>query len=256
MLGLSMTAYGEGSLKGFERWVERAKSLGFGFIEVVSEWPHYLTEETVNSFREVADSYGMRVTVHAPFSDINIASFNDRIRDASLEIIRETVRLAAELDAVSVTVHPGHCSPVSMKNRRKYLEMHRESLRTIAKWSAEYGIKVGVENMPYFPILDAQTCERLWELVEGIEIGVTFDVGHLNTTTGKFKRFLNVLGERMIHVHLHDNSGGKDEHLALGDGTVPWARVLPRLPKTTWALEVSDIESARRSLEFLKKLHW
>ncbi|ASJ12858.1 sugar phosphate isomerase/epimerase family protein [Thermococcus thioreducens] len=256
MLGISMTAYGGKSLKGFERWVERAKSLGLGFIEVVSEWPHYLTRETLPVFRDALHSYGLRVSVHAPFSDINIGSFNDRIREASLGIIRETIELAAELEATSVTIHPGHCSPVSMKNRRKYLEMHRESLRMIARWSSEYGIKVGVENMPYFPILDAQTCERLRELVEGIEIGVTFDVGHMNTTTGKFERFLDVLGERMIHVHLHDNSGRKDEHLALGDGTVPWAKVLPRLPKTTWALEVGDIESARRSLEFLKKLHW
>ena len=255
MIGLSMTAYPERNLLGFEEWVGRAKKLGFDFVEVVSEWPHYLTGDSYRLFSEVLDGWGMKRTVHAPFSDVNIGSFNDRLRRTSLEIIHETIELAAELDALSVTIHPGHCSPVSVKNRREYLEIHRKSLRKISEWGIEYGIKIGVENMPRFPILDAQTCERLREILDDVEIGVTFDVGHLNTTTGKFERFLDLLGDRIVHVHLHDNSGDKDEHLALGDGTVPWAKVLPRLPKTTWALEVGDIESARRSLEFLKSLH-
>ncbi|NJE29512.1 sugar phosphate isomerase/epimerase [Thermococcus sp. 18S1] len=255
MIGLSMTAYPGRDLLEFEGWVGRAKELGFDFVEILSEWPHYLTRDSYRLFSEVLDGWGMKRTVHAPFSDVNIGSFNDRLRRTSLEIIHETIELAAELDALSVTIHPGHCSPVSVKNRRKYLEIHRESLGEIARWGEEYGVKVGVENMPRFVILDAQTCERLCEILGDVEIGVTFDVGHLNTTTGEFERFLEVLGDRIVHVHLHDNRGERDEHLALGDGTVPWARVLPRLPRVTWTLEVGDIESARRSLEFLRNLH-
>ena len=255
MIGLSMTAYSEKSLKGFENWVRAAKGLGFDFIEILSEWPHYLSRDNLALFREALDSYGMKATVHAPFSDVNIASFNDRIRSASLKIIRETLELSAELGALAVTIHPGHCSPVSVKNRREYLGIHRESLRKIARWSEEYGVKVGVENMPRFPILDAQNCDRLAKIIEGVEIGVTFDVGHLNTTTRNFDRFLELFGDRIVHVHLHDNSGERDEHLPIGDGTVPWRRVLPKLPDVTMALEMNDPELARRSLEFLKNLH-
>ncbi len=255
MIGLSMTAYTGKTLQGFEKWVEAAKELGFDLIEILSEWPHYLTRKNLKVFRETLDSYGLKVTVHAPFSDINIGSFNERIRKASLEALREALELSAELDALAVTVHPGHCSPVSVKNRDEYLRIHRESLRKIARWSEEYGVKVGVENMPKFVILDAQTCERLNEIIGDIGIGVTFDLGHLNTTTRNFDRFLEVFRGRIVHLHLHDNSGEADEHLALGDGTVPWRRVLPKLPKTTMALEVNDLESARKSLEFLKSLH-
>ncbi|WP_297421819.1 sugar phosphate isomerase/epimerase [Thermococcus sp.] len=255
MIGLSMTAYDEKTLRGFEKWVRAAEGLGFDFIELLSEWPHYLSENNLNFFCEVLNSYGMKATVHAPFSDINIASFNGHIRNVSLGIIRETLKLSAEIDALAVTIHPGHCSPVSVKNRRKYLEIHRESLRKISSWAGEYGIKVGVENMPRFPILDAQTPERLAELIEGIDIGVTFDVGHLNTTSMDFDRFLELLGDRIVHVHLHDNSSKADEHLPPGEGTLPWRRVFPKLPEVTMALEVNNLESARRSLEFLNGLH-
>ena len=66
---------------------------------------------------------------------------------------------------------------------------------------------------------------------------------------------MELFSGRIIHVHLHDNSGERDEHLPVGAGTVPWRRVLPKLPRVTRALEVSDLESARRSLEFLRNLH-
>ncbi|WP_297464563.1 sugar phosphate isomerase/epimerase family protein [Thermococcus sp.] len=251
MIGISMTAYSEKSLDGFEYWVQTVRELGFDFIEIMSEWPHYLSSGNLPLFREILSSYGMKVTVHAPFGDVNIASFNERIRDASLEIIRETLELSAELGAMVVTVHPGHWSPVSVNNPREYLEIHRRSLRDIARWSEEYGVKVGVENMPRFPILDAQDCDRLAEIIGGIEIGITFDVGHLNTTTQNFDRFLELFADRIVHVHLHDNSGERDEHLPPGRGTVPWERLLPRFQEVTMALEVKGISEARSGLRFI-----
>lgn len=87
--------------------------------------------------------------------------------------------------------------------------------------------------MPNFPILDAQTPESLDELIEGIDFRVTFDVGHLNTTTRDFDSFIETFRERIVHIHLHDNFGKRNEHLALGEGNIPWERVLQRLsPKT------------------------
>ena len=255
MMGLSMTAYGGATLDGFEDWLGRAVELGFDFVELVSEWPHFLTHETIGVFKEATGSFNLPVTVHAPFSDVNIASFNDRIREASLEIIRETLELSAELDAMVVTIHPGHCSPVSIRNRGRYLGIHREALWRIARWGEEYGIKMGVENMPSFPILDARTPERLAEIIDGIEIGVTFDVGHLNTTTREFDGFLRLLGDRIVHVHLHDNSGKADEHLPPGKGTVPWEEVFPKLPPVTMALEVESLSDALSGVLFLRKIH-
>lgn len=251
MLGLSTTALdGE-----FEAWIEKVKNLGFEFIEFVSEWPQYLTHENYRHFAEVIESSGLKLSIHAPFSDVNIGAFSERIRRAFLEVLRETLEVAAQMNATVVTIHPGHCSPLSIKHRDRYLEIHRESLHRIANWGEELGIRIGVENMPRFPILDAQSCDRLAELVEGIEIGVTFDVGHLNTTTANFDRFLELLGDRVVHIHLHDNLGERDEHLPLGDGAVPWEKLLPKLPKVTKALEVADIKSAGKSLKFLKSLH-
>ncbi|MEO2152241.1 MAG: sugar phosphate isomerase/epimerase family protein [Thermococcus sp.] len=254
MIGLSMTSYTGRTPEEFERWLEEAEGLGFDFVELVSEWPNFLTRETWKTYANALESFELEVTVHAPFSDVNIGSLNEKLRTASIEVLAETLDVASRLNALAVTVHPGHCSPASRKFREDYNRVHRDSLRELERFSEEFGIRVGVENMPTFPILDAQTPERLAELLDGINLGVTLDVGHLNTVGFPFERFMELLGERIVHVHLHDNSGKSDEHLSLGRGTVPWREVLPRLEKFSRALEVSSLDDARVSLAFLRDI--
>ncbi len=253
-LGISTTAY-KGGRDGFQEWLEDVEALGFEFVELVSEWPNLITRDNWKRYEEILEGFNLKISVHAPFSDINIGSLNERIRRVSLELLRETMEVASLLNAFVVTVHPGHCSPISVKHRARYTEVHRSALMEIDKFSRESGVRVGVENMPSFPILDAQTPERLAELLEGTELGVTVDVGHLNTVGVSFDEFKRLLGERFVHAHLHDNSGKSDEHLALGEGSVRWPEILPGLRGIGWTLEVLDIESAVKSLEFLKSLH-
>ena len=254
MIGLSMTSYRGRTLEEFEGWLENVEKLGFDFVELVSEWPNFLTRETWKAYADVLGSFDLKVTVHAPFSDVNIGSLNEKIRRTSLEILRETLDVASNLNALVVTIHPGHCSPASRKFRGDYNRVHKSSLRELEKYSREFGVLVGVENMPSFPILDAQMPERLAELLEGTGLGVTLDMGHLNTVGFPFGRFLELLGRRIVHVHLHDNSGESDQHFPLGKGTIPWEKVLPRLRDFTWALEVTSIEDARASLDFLRDI--
>ncbi len=216
MIGLSMTSYNGRTLRDFGRWLEEAEKLGFDFVELVSEWPNFLTRESWKAYADVLASFKLEVTIHAPFSDVNIGSLNERIRRTSLEVLRETLEVGSHLDALAVTVHPGHCSPASMRYRADYNRVHKDSLKKLEGLSEEFGVVVGVENMPTFPILDAQTPERLKELLEETQLGVTFDVGYLNTVGLPLERFLELLRGRIVHAHLHDNNGERDEHL-------PWA---------------------------------
>ena len=254
MIGLSMTSYNGRTPGDFERWLGEVESLGFDFVELVSEWPNFLTRKNWKAYADVLTSFKLEVTIHAPFSDVNIGSLNERIRGASLEVLREALEVASHLNALVVTVHPGHCSPASRRFHDDYNRVHKASLRELERYSEEFGIVVGIENMPRFPILDAQTPERLKELLEETELGVTLDVGHLNTVGLPLERFFELLGKRIVHAHLHDNNGGRDEHLPLGTGTVPWRKVLPQLQGLRWAFEVSSVSDALASLAFLRDI--
>jgi sugar phosphate isomerase/epimerase len=52
------------------------------------------------------------------------------------------------------------------------------------------------------------------------EVGVCLDTGHLNAFSSlPVARWWNCVGDRIVALHLHDNDGISDDHLAPGRGT-------------------------------------
>jgi sugar phosphate isomerase/epimerase len=92
-------------------------------------------------------------------------------------------------------------------------------------------------------------------MTEGIEgIGMTFDFGHANTV-GKVHDFLPFVN-KANHVHIHDNHGTFDEHLALGDGTINWdvvGKTVAGNYSGVTVIEGRSIEEAKRSLAVFKR---
>ncbi|MBO8175575.1 MAG: sugar phosphate isomerase/epimerase [Thermococcus sp.] len=250
MIGVSTYALFDKSLG-----VALYKFRGFplDFIEIMNEGYHALDKYNYKFHLEFMENHGLKNVIHAPFSDLNIATLNERLRRVMLKVIFETLEIAHEMGSLLVVLHPGHYSPLSFKFPKAYEKVHKRSLEEIDKVAEKIGVKVALENMPKFPILDGQTAERMYNLIEGTNLYVTFDVGHLYTVTSDFTEFVELLKDRIIHIHLHDNDGENDSHLALGDGIIPWSNVLKILPKdVTWSLEVRSLDDFKKSLEFLK----
>ena len=52
--------------------------------------------------------------------------------------------------------------------------------------------------------------------------GLCFDVGHCNLLRLDFREYIPILGKRIKCLHIHDNGGIKDNHMAPLTGTVNW----------------------------------
>jgi sugar phosphate isomerase/epimerase len=87
-------------------------------------------------------------------------------------------------------------------------------------------------------------------MIEGVDgIGFTLDIGHAHTV-GKVREFLAVLSTAN-HIHIHDNHGTADQHLALGEGTIPWEEVGPAVARDYRGIVVVEgrsLEEAQKSL--------
>jgi sugar phosphate isomerase/epimerase len=226
----------------------------FGAWEIVAEHRHHLSK--IQAYlREYAESHEVELRVHAPLSDINIASFSDRVREASLAEVLETIRIGGELGVKCVTVHPGLVSPSSSLDQERVRALVREALLKVSKASEEHGVPVAVENMPRMRWLIFREPQELLKVIEGTGLGICLDVGHANTS-GNTDAWLE-LADRFMNVHLHDNRGERDEHLVLGEGTVPLARVLGALKanyRGTYVIECADLPQGIRSRDILKKM--
>ena len=225
------------------------------FVEILNEGYHSLNEYNYHLHLEFLESYGLKNIIHAPFSDVNIASLNERLRRPMLQLIFNTLEIAQKMGSLLVVLHPGHFSPLSKRFLRTYEKVHKRSLEEIDRVAQKLDIKVGLENMPAFPILDGLTPERLYELIDGTDLYITFDVGHLNTVNSEFEEFIDLLGDRIIHVHLHDNDGKNDNHLPLGEGSIDWNALIRNLPKDiTWGIEMESLRDLEKSLKYLQSL--
>ncbi len=122
-----------------------------------------------------------------------------------------------------------------------------QAIARLAEDAEERGVTLMVENLGRFgrledlaPIFAAAPSARLH-----------LDVGHANLARDRGEpnrapQLLDAFGDRLAHVHVHDNSGYRDEHLPLGAGSVDWPDAVRRVRATgydgTVTLEVFSRE--------------
>jgi len=226
----------------------------FSCWEIVGEYKHHLgiSGPFLQQFRK---SHPLRFQVHAPLSDINIASFSEKVREASITEVCEAVRMAAGFGAEMVTFHPGHLSPVAQLDPGRIRALTMEAVSRIAKAGREHGVPLAIENMPKTRMTAFQGPADLLQCVEGTDVGLCLDVGHANTT-GNLDDYL-AAADRVRNIHIHDNNGGWDDHMVLGAGNLPLARIVSALKPSfrgRWVIESRDLEEGIRSRDVLGKL--
>ena len=82
------------------------------------------------------------------------------------------------------------------------------------------------------------------------ELGYVLDLGHLNNGYGNGKlgcemdEFIHSVRERVIYVHASNNSGKRDEHAGLEQGTLDWRRILDMLDFSRIQKIILEVRSA------------
>jgi len=230
-----------------------AVQTGFRAWEIVAEGRHYLPD-IAKELEEYLSSNDLDCSVHAPLSDVNIGSMNPRLREVALKEIMITIEQAGALDLNPVTIHPGFYTPIGNLDKEGVRRKTKDALHAIDKVAKECGVKVALENMPAMPITMATDPKGLLELLEGTELGICFDIGHANTTRN-IDDYLS-LTKRFHNVHFHDNQGQYDQHLVIGEGTVPFASALAKMNgyKGRFVIEARGMEGALTSRDRLQAL--
>jgi sugar phosphate isomerase/epimerase len=202
-------------------WVSGIEETGYEGWEIVADGSYRLDNpENVTRIADVIGSLPLGITVHAPYADLNLATLNYPIWRESVRQVCTCIRHASDWTD-RVTIHPGYLSPVGKIMPERAWQQQKEALAEIGKVASDHSVIACLENMIGIREFLCRMPEELAGMVEGIEgIGITIDIGHANTV-GKVREFLPYLASAS-HLHVHDNHGVHDEHLALGAGTIDW----------------------------------
>jgi sugar phosphate isomerase/epimerase len=188
---------------------------------------------------------------HGPFGDLNYGSYDPMIREVTRKRMALGFQTARKLEATHIIFHHGyvpHTSPPKywvprfVESWKSFLEDKPENVVFHLENQLELSPDVMIES------LDAISDPR---------VSACLDIGHAHcNSTTPVVDWVEKLGTRITHVHLHDNDGSDDQHLAIGEGSIPFLDVCNALnefsPAATWALE-SKTAGIRKSYNWLKE---
>lgn len=221
--------------------------LDFDYIDLTLEPPEaFAGSLDVPALRRLLHVSGLGIVGHtAPY--LPIGHPYKEVRQAA---VREFIRCAevlAELGADRMNIHPDPHAP--MHDRAFTIAANLESLREMLEPCRKLGITMMIENIHG----GFNTLEEMGELLTPIPgLGLHLDIGHCNLGGGvnTAVSILEAWGERLKHVHIHDNLGGAaDLHLPLGAGTVDWPAAVRALKSVGYDGTITlEVYSPDRSL--------
>jgi sugar phosphate isomerase/epimerase len=249
MIGISCPGF---SMTPFTEMLERI-SPHFSLWEIIAEGLHEM-QNIDEDIKLAQKSYDMHFTVHAPFSDLNLASLNPRIRQSSIDQVTEAIRISSDLGIEIITIHPGHKSPLGAYFEDKFIKTNIESIRELDKTQKEYGVILALENMPRMWISLCHDAKQMKELIEGTDIKLCFDFGHAYISDTVYE--ILDLKEDFINIHIHDNNGDRDHHLVLGEGNMDIPDILGKLKGYSgdYIIESTNLATGIKSRDILEKM--
>lgn len=188
----------------------------------------------ISNLKRLIDESGISVSLHTPFT-INPSEKIPIIKDANIAYLKQCVKVAHELDATHVTTHVGYCLGVK-PSKQKALTRLALNLKEVLKDCRKYDVKLAIENVNPMPagselfyLGDSiEECTYLLSELDSSHMNLCLDIGHANTNEGALK-YIKKFGKKIINIHFHDNQGKTDDHLDVGEGTVPWKKVVEAL---------------------------
>ncbi len=163
-------------------------------------------------------------TLHAPILDLNPASYNDYVHEATIKETLWSLELANTLEARAVTIHAGkrtvHRIPTN-EDWNKFLKY----LRICKKKADDLNLALSLENsMPGISRMCSKPDEMKDVLGEFPELFFTFDAMHAFIQSSEVAlSFINELGDRIINVHVgapHDGTQHYPSHRQKNMGVV------------------------------------
>lgn len=196
----------------------------FGLDGIEFSLPHpKLDEAALERVRDLAQESGMDISVHfwGDLAQLGVG--------AAVGQLREWLAVCEAVGFKQMIIHGG-----SHDDARLGVAITRQAMAQAAGEYERAGVVICLENHYGWEYHDCHelfsTPEELLEVfraLAGPAVRVCLDYGH-SQMTGNTEEFLERLAPYLAYVHLADNMGVDDDHLAFGEGVVPWRRVLEK----------------------------
>lgn len=215
----------------------------FSMASVLNDLDHHLAEwEKRLSYIDPP-----RLTMHGPFLDLNPSSWENLVADATMLRYEQAYRAADILGAEVIVFHS--CFVPNFNFLEGWPERIIDFYERFLDGKDDH-ISILMENV-MDPVPDG-----FLEVAEGIRhpaFGICVDVGHAHCYSKVHAEdWLRVLRDHIKQLHIHDNDGTRDSHLAFGAGTLDTKKVMSLIPESaSCTIECSRLSDVLDSISIL-----
>lgn len=221
--------------------------LGFDYLELTMDPPgahHQILHQQQKQIISELQRHNLGLVCHLP-TFVATADLTPAIRRASVQEMHDSLEIAASLGAKKVVLHPSMVTGMGLYVMEKVGAYFLEFLSRMVNAAKTFDITICLENMMPGNILGVEPLFFEEIFTEFPSLMLTLDTGHANINDKESTRlnaFIAGHGNRLGHVHISDNGGLRDEHLAVGQGSIDFVLFIDALVATgydeTMTLEV------------------
>ncbi len=200
------------------KWYKYIGKLGFEAVEINRQHSRlhfdlYFLEKIKRYMK------GFDLSVHS--GTAGVFQPQEKFTQANLSILTAEIDICHFLGARQLIFHmtDGFLSPGN-----------KSRLREVVSYSARRGIDMLYESN------STLVADYAYDMLDSFpELGYVLDLGHLNNGFGRGRlggpidKFIDRVESRVVYLHASNNSGRRDDHFGLENGTLDWRRVLDML---------------------------
>jgi len=229
--------------------IDLIAAMGFDYLELTMDAPmaHYsIVAANRTAIIHALKANGLGLICHMP-TFVSTADLTESIRLASVAEMRRSLEVAFEMGAAKIVLHPSMAAGLGAFVGDRIKAYAHDFLAEMVEAAQQMRLTICLENM--FPryMLGVQPADLEEIFTSFPSLKLTLDTGHAHIDDrgeGRMLQLVERFGSRIGHLHFSDNHGRRDEHLAVGQGTVDFAGLVRRLQALgyddTITLEVFD----------------
>ena len=206
---------------------------------------------------EKIHNHRLAITLHGPFIDLAAGSIDSAIKAATRSRLEQLLELVPIFRPVAVVCHAGYDWKRYSNFRQEWMENSLETWSWLADSFLAQGSRLMLENVYES---DSRDMGDILQSLKNQNVGFCLDAGHLSAFgQGDLKQWLEDLGPYIGQLHLHDNHGSDDDHLALGKGKIDFGLLFDYLISHNLSRPIITLEPHREedlwpSLDYLATL--
>jgi sugar phosphate isomerase/epimerase len=227
-----------GERRRVPEWARMCRELGLDGLDISILFVPDRSPAAVAAMRSAIADEGMHIAMVTSYPDFTHPDPAQRTRELALE--QEVVEVAAGLGAELLRVTAGQAHPETA--REDGIEWAAEGLCRLQEWARGTEVTLAYENHAKPGVWQytdfCQPPDIFLEIAKRTEssgLGINFDVGNAATYCVDPLALLEAVLPRIVSIHASDSAlYGALQHVLLGTGVTPYAKIFTRLAEAGW----------------------